>query len=269
MPSLLRGRSTAPALGVAPLMFAVSLTAQDPSFIEGRVLDDATGESVAGATVDLLGSGDRIVRRAETDVAGAFSVSFRGAGTYRLRASRIGMEESLSAPLRFQAGDTLQVILRMNIQAVALPALEVVADRRAHPVARLEGFYLRARQGLGGDFIHREDIERRNPMMLSDMLPQHGIEVQGRGRSMDVELLSRRFACAPLVYVDGVLAIPLEFDAGDPRSRLDAGRAVNMVHPSDVEGIEIYRGAGSVPGEFGGYSARCGVIVIWTRAGRE
>lgn len=35
----------------------------------------------------------------------------------------------------------------------------------------------------------------------------------------------------------------------------------------DIEAVEIYRGAGSVPGEFGGGDAACGAVVIWTRRG--
>ena len=34
---------------------------------------------------------------------------------------------------------------------------------------------------------------------------------------------------------------------------------------SDVYGIEIYRGPGEVPAEFGGSNAACGVIAIWTK----
>ena len=35
---------------------------------------------------------------------------------------------------------------------------------------------------------------------------------------------------------------------------------------SDVQGIEVYRGAAEMPAEFTGDKAMCGVIAIWTRA---
>jgi outer membrane cobalamin receptor len=35
---------------------------------------------------------------------------------------------------------------------------------------------------------------------------------------------------------------------------------------SDIEAVEIYRGA-TVPGEFGGGDAACGALVVWTRRG--
>ena len=44
-----------------------------------------------------------------------------------------------------------------------------------------------------------------------------------------------------------------------------------LVSPSDVEGIEIYKGMSSVPSEFSGRSinddSRCGVVAIWTKTG--
>jgi hypothetical protein len=35
--------------------------------------------------------------------------------------------------------------------------------------------------------------------------------------------------------------------------------------PDEVEAIEAYDGPAVLPPEFGGYDARCGVIIIWTR----
>jgi hypothetical protein len=33
-----------------------------------------------------------------------------------------------------------------------------------------------------------------------------------------------------------------------------------------VYGIEVYRGSGEIPAEFGGSTAGCGVIVMWTKS---
>ena len=43
--------------------------------------------------------------------------------------------------------------------------------------------------------------------------------------------------------------------------------AVNLVHPMSVLAVEVYRGPGEIPGEYLGFGARCGVILIWTRRG--
>jgi hypothetical protein len=40
-----------------------------------------------------------------------------------------------------------------------------------------------------------------------------------------------------------------------------------LVIPAEVEAVEVYDGPGSLPAEFGGSNAGCGVVVIWTRRG--
>ena len=38
-----------------------------------------------------------------------------------------------------------------------------------------------------------------------------------------------------------------------------------LVPPSDVEGIEVYKGAATIPVELNGTGSACGVVSIWTR----
>ena len=63
------------------------------------------------------------------------------------------------------------------------------------------------------------------------------------------------------VYLDGNLVIR-ESEARwvrPPESIND------YVLPIEIAGIEVYRGAASLPAEFSGSDARCGAIVIWTK----
>ena len=68
--------------------------------------------------------------------------------------------------------------------------------------------------------------------------------------------------CYPAVYVDG-----------SSWSRPKAGGIghdpvdFSQFYTMDIEALEIYKGAGSVPGEFGGGDAACGAIIVWTRRG--
>ena len=39
----------------------------------------------------------------------------------------------------------------------------------------------------------------------------------------------------------------------------------DFVLPVEIEGLEVYTGAASLPAEFSGYDARCGAVVITTK----
>jgi hypothetical protein len=58
--------------------------------------------------------------------------------------------------------------------------------------------------------------------------------------------------CPPQYWVDGVKAFGLNIDD---------------IIPQDVEGIEIYEGASTVPPQFNTKEGTtiCGVVLIWTR----
>jgi hypothetical protein len=61
-------------------------------------------------------------------------------------------------------------------------------------------------------------------------------------------------SCMVKVYLDGVQVRDL-FDLP-----ID-----NLISPSLVHAVEVYRRASELPAEFGGSDARCGVAAIWTR----
>jgi hypothetical protein len=47
--------------------------------------------------------------------------------------------------------------------------------------------------------------------------------------------------------------------------RLEAGETIDQFfRPSDLEAVEVYKGAASLPAEFGGTMGNC-AVVIWTR----
>ncbi|MFC1791075.1 hypothetical protein ACFL0I_01235, partial [Gemmatimonadota bacterium] len=73
--------------------------------------------------------------------------------------------------------------------------------------------------------------------------------------------------CITQIFVDGFLVNRRAFGARGARPidfRID-----DAVSPASVEGIEIYRGLGTVPAEFLNPDAVCGVIAIWTRRGGD
>jgi hypothetical protein len=226
--------------------------------IRGQVVGEPDDEPLAGVALELVDEAGDGLARTVSDEVGGFSLPVARAGSHRIRARRLGHGELLTEQVLVETGDTLDVVLRMGAEPIALPEIDVLARARPPRTGRIAGFYERAERGFG-TFITREDVERRGPVRLAHMLAEHGMEVtQIRGSSFSLGIVNRRTGCAPVVYVDG---IPIS-RSPDPE---EAGEAVGLVHPLDVEGIEIYRGSATVPGEFGGSTARCGVILIWTR----
>jgi hypothetical protein len=41
----------------------------------------------------------------------------------------------------------------------------------------------------------------------------------------------------------------------------------DVIHPNNVEAIEVYRSPAEVPPQYGGAEAACGVILLWRRVG--
>lgn len=247
---------------VALMLLAASgeAAAQGGGVVAGRVLDDSTGLGIAGARVELLSDSRRVLHATTADDSGDFSIPIRRRGRYRLRASRMGFAGAVTPAVGISHTDSLAVEVRLTTDRVLLAPLQVVArPARRHRSHGLDNYRTRLASHVGGRFVTREEVARRNTSRLTDILATKGLVVAGSG------LYFPRNRCSPMVYMDGML---MTRQTPRRRSRIigqPAYDAVNMVSPGDVEGIEIYQGRSSIPAEFGGPGAECGVIAIWTR----
>jgi hypothetical protein len=228
--------------------------------IRGRVLDETTSTAIEDVTVEFMDGATRVRGTAVTDADGSFVLSGMPRGPFRLRATRLGYAHTVTPYWRVEAGEILTVTIRLHPDAVLLAPLEINARVQSEsPV--LAGFYHRLDRGMGGTFITREEIERSNAGLVTDLLRMvPGVQIRsGSTIQSRVVSMSRAFnACPAQVWVDGMLV-----------SRPGTGEAVidELAPPGLLEGIEIHRGLGSVPPEFLGPGARCGVIALWTRRG--
>jgi outer membrane cobalamin receptor len=115
----------------------------------------------------------------------------------------------------------------------------------------------RRRASGRGTFITRDDIDRRNPLTIADLLRTvRGLTIRtsaGRTEIRFARAASRTDGvdCPPELWFDGVRT----FEA-----------TVDELGPAEVEGIELYRGLGQVPAEYLSRTAGCGVVLIWTRS---
>lgn len=259
-------RSLSPA--AAALAIAVTFVAAQPvhaqvvTVLSGRTLDFVSDAPIATVEVELLDERQRRIASTISDSAGRFRFERNQSGSWHMRARSIGYQTVLTPPVDIAAGDTVDVVIRLGVNAVPLAPLEVVA--RAEPVHRhpgLAGFYRRVERDLGGRFVLREEIDERNQRLVTDLLTTTGVHVIGNPSGGHVGLYMKRLGCAPMVYLDGV---PVSGRQRNPRA---AYEAANLLLPFDVEGIEVYAGPATIPPEFGGSSGACGVIAIWTRRG--
>jgi hypothetical protein len=68
--------------------------------------------------------------------------------------------------------------------------------------------------------------------------------------------------CLPISYLNGLRMGDVYSTEVGLSSGLD-----QLVHPDDIEGIEIYESISRMPAEYAPVGSVCGVILIWTRLG--
>lgn len=233
---------------VCTLAMATTARSQDnrpaTGAIDGRVRD-AAGRAVAGAELTIQGTTIRV----ETDDAGEVRIKNVPAGDLELRIRRLGFRPDTSR-IRVQAGQTVPVLIALQPLAFVLSPVMILGKRYS---GRLAAFYERRDRGMGHYFT-REEIERRNPAITTDLLrtvPGVRIQTGSFGRQT---LRFRGSRCPPLVWVDGAPLGASEFD-------------INSFSARSIEAMEIYSGVDMLPAEFNGPSSGCGAIVIWSRQG--
>lgn len=216
------------------------------------VVRDTSGAGIAGAEISLAGSD----LRTASDEEGKFLLSGVPAGAAEIRVRRLGFTPtSASVVVR----DNAMAPLSITVSEVARQLRPVVVHAQEHRTytGYLAGFYERRDRGFGR-FITGEQIEKRNPLELTDMLRMvPGIHVSSPGIG-DASVRIRGNQCAPLVWIDGMPAAAAEFD-------------IDAISPLSVAGIEIYSGVASVPVNFVLPFGRtpCGTILIWSRQGER
>ncbi|UCG86771.1 MAG: carboxypeptidase regulatory-like domain-containing protein [Gemmatimonadota bacterium] len=244
--------------------------------VQGRFVDDATGQPVASVSVELLWSDEGVYTVATdvTDDQGHFILRAGASGTYRLRSARIGYQPVTTRVFDLVEGaQPLEVEVRISAVAVPIEPLTIVSDRADRlRNLRLEtsGYFERKErygsEGLGlGEFLEREEIQRHSPSRISDALRTvRGVRVEGAGGvNQTITLRGQGMGgrCIPPVYVDG--------------SPAGTGRDIDaLLSPYSLAAIEVYPGL-SVPAEFWrdvklvtptgvNRLPPCGAIALWT-----
>jgi len=227
---------------------ASSAFAQSVGAISGRI-KDSTGTPIRGVEVVLLQRHGAVY----SDSLGYFRLNEIPAGKREIHFRRLGFAPK-SMDAEISDGKTLALDVTLEAYAAEIEGMTVEEATRRRQL--LSDFYDRSSRGFG-HFVTREQIEKRNPSNLSDMMRMvpgaRLVPIRGTGMS------ALRFGraqgardCPPQYYVDAVKTWNLNIDD---------------IVPQDVEGIEIYEGASTVPPQFNTKEGNtiCGVVLIWTR----
>ncbi|WP_419856744.1 carboxypeptidase regulatory-like domain-containing protein [Candidatus Palauibacter irciniicola] len=227
----------------------------------GNVRDARTERPVVAATVSVLGG-----TATETNRRGSFVLSGVPVGVHELAVRHLGYAP-LSHVVSVSRGITTEVDIGMVPDPVEMEPIVATATRPR----RLEvgGFYERKYWGElvgGGTFFTAADIERRGAVLISQMIADEpGIRLGNcRLRRSSCMLVNTRVAsefspdgCPLSFYLDNTLVRGL---GGRDGQTID-----DLVRPHEIAGVEIYRNAASLPGEFGGSDSQCGIVAIWTK----
>jgi hypothetical protein len=231
------------ALGVSGAQLAV---AQEVT-LRGLVMDSSHAP-VPGVAVAVVAA-HQVTR---TDSLGRFTLGKLPPGEVEISLRRIGYQPaSLKRTLPASGIDSLRLML-LEVP-LSLGAISVTERRQRQGV---EDFYFRRAKGVAGVFFTRDEILAQRASTPSDLMrTTPGVRFvrvsSGKGIRFTSAAGIRRGDCQPVVWMDGQAAPGMELDD---------------IPLNDIEGIELYRGVSTTPGEFWRSGAsQCGAIVVWSR----
>ncbi len=215
-----------------------------PGVLAG-IVTDSVGVGIAGANLTVLAT----TAQAYSDSTGRFRIAGAPAGPHTLVARRIGfLPETLAVSI--PSDRAIETSVRLHAAPVRIAS--VVVDARTRFSGPLRGFNERRERGLG-HFFTAEDISRRNPRVVTDLLRTlPGTRVSYANGQNVVNFRGMR--CPPLVWVDGAPASAAYLDP-------------DIFSVTTLAGIEVYPGPATVPAELTGLRGKsaCGVIAVWTK----
>jgi hypothetical protein len=226
----------------APSLFAQQAASRLVT-IRGTVVDDSRAP-VASAELGLNLTG-RGLSTTRTGSDGKFEFSDVPLLAGSLSVRRLGYKaQTLTLDLEKVAGGT-PLTLALETIATDVDPVTVISTN-----GRLAEFYEHKNQSKFGHFFDRNDIDRLNPRVISELFRTVPGASMSAGQGVGNELLLR--GCKPLVWVNGV--------------RTQNSQVDDLAAPSEIEGIEVYPSWAGTPAQYMDRENRaCGTVIIWTR----
>ncbi len=248
------------------LLVAASAAPLRAQVIQGYVFDDETGHPMVGAEIIVLNHRDEPRVRGFSDTSGGFVIDVHQEGDYKLRVTHIGYEAFLSRDMWVPAGETVDIRVRLGVNAIPLEPLVVLA--RMTPEEAHLGAFNRRRLNpgrVGGHFLTRDEVASRpnaTPTQLLLTVPGVTLQRVNNSAAFSLDRSIIRFpggiggGCRASVYVDG-----------SPVSQSESSTIDDMLDQSLIGGVEVYARATEAPVEYQ-RNMGCGVVLYWTRRPR-
>jgi hypothetical protein len=228
----------------------------------GRLRGSVVGASsrpIPGARVSMWGTGIEVT----SDADGKFSLTGLPSGTHMVEVRAVGFTPATQAVDIVQGASGSTEIELANL-AFALDTVRVTAQRERIYTSASTAAFERRRKYAVGHVIDEAEIEKRRPIVLTDLLRTvPGVTVvPGKRSGWDVfmrgghAILGSGY-CRPDIWIDGARVTNDEMFPFDM-----------MVQVNDVRVVEVYARAGLVPPDLASTSG-CGVIGVWTGARRK
>lgn len=245
-------------LPIAAILVLLTGSPLQAQHLHGVVVDADSDTPIPSATVRLLNRLNDEVRAVLTDSAGRFVLDIPRAGTFRLRAERIGLQAAHTPEFRVEANDSLQMEIRIAADTVLLAPLTVTAMSQGWRSPVLQRRWEERRElneKLGrGKFIVREEIERNGGSSVTHLVSQRARVRLGPYRNGGRLLIMRGYGdkwCVPALFVNG------------SRIRTASQPVDDFVSLMDVMAIEVYQRS-ELPGEYAD-NPDCGAVAVWTK----
>ncbi len=226
------------------------------------VIEDSVGVPITDAEIAILGTS----LRTRSGTGGTWRIPGVVPGPVLLSARRVGYyPQTLTVHVKEGESRALDLTLsEVSARPFVLPEQVIFAPPKKLRSFFHDGFYQRKLSYPGGTYLTREDLLLIKPSVTSDAFRGVAGFYQSRDRRGQSQWVVRGVSgaqvCPIRFFIDGI-NVPL------------MGMSIDeLVQPTDIEGIEIYKGISTVPAEFSGRSlqddSRCGVVAIWTRVTR-
>ena len=262
-------RRAALTLGVT--LLASYLPAQTTGALTGRVVNDRTGQPLAGVEVSV----PAVSRSASTDSTGAFALRDLAVGRYQVGLRKLGFQQS-STTITITGADGAEQLMRLAEASTELSKVYVVAPATDRRLASFEA-HRAARNG--GSFLTAAQLEKERGRPLADVLQAvSGADIvrlrggaaffatrRGYDSFMNMPRVSAgdraRGASPGLCYAAVVVNSVFVYRGDESEELFD----LTSLAPTDILAVEVYKGGATMPLEYNAMRKTCGLLVLYTK----